>query len=285
MFCYNESMNMKNYIRIMGLPRVFFAHSYGAESYHNVLDRPSDAPTLLEVTYISKGALHFTLADGSTVTARERSVICNPYTRPLYVHAEARHEHQTVCCHLPFHREEAPPGTAGVLPFGVLCLPFIIPPLAENHPVFSLIDEIILAHTMHTKGEISCAGLMLQLLDRIDCHTRAECDTPVYSNHRHVKRAKEYIFAHLREPIRQTDIAAHLGLSSEYLCTIFKKTEGVPVMHFINRIKLEQIRQLMETNGLTLAEASELYGYTDPNYASRLYKKYFGHNITEALRK
>ena len=54
----------------------------------------------------------------------------------------------------------------------------------------------------------------------------------------------------------------------------------MPMMAFINRVKLEQIRTLMENNHLTLARAAEQYGYSDPNYVSRLYSKYFGTPIT-----
>ena len=78
----------------------------------------------------------------------------------------------------------------------------------------------------------------------------------------------------------QRDIAAHLGITPEYLCSIFKKSEGVSIMHFINTVKLTSIRSLMEKDGLTLAQAAHLYGYADPNYVSRLHKQYFHINIT-----
>ncbi len=41
----------------------------------------------------------------------------------------------------------------------------------------------------------------------------------------------------------------------------------------------------METRGLTLAKASAMYGFSDPNYVSKLYKKYFNTTITRKMKK
>jgi len=40
------------------------------------------------------------------------------------------------------------------------------------------------------------------------------------------------------------------------------------------------MQMLMQKENLKLREAVMLYGYNDPNYVSALYKKLFGHNIT-----
>ncbi len=143
-----------------------------------------------------------------------------------------------------------------------------------------LIDEIIRVHTMQKDDKITAAGLFLQLLGRIDRQvTRSGEITP--AQREYIKRAKAYIFEHLHEPILQNEIAAHLGITPEYLCMIFKKAEGISVVPYIGRIKLKQIRQLMTVQSLSLAQASAQLGYVDPNYVSRLYKKYFGMNITK----
>jgi YesN/AraC family two-component response regulator len=37
----------------------------------------------------------------------------------------------------------------------------------------------------------------------------------------------------------------------------------------------------MEKEPVHLYEAAALFGYSDPNYVSRLFKKYYGYNITD----
>ena len=53
------------------------------------------------------------------------------------------------------------------------------------------------------------------------------------------------------------------------------------VMRYVNTLKLENIKTLMDNANLKLYEAAAIYGYSDPNYVSRLYKQLFGYNISE----
>ena len=57
------------------------------------------------------------------------------------------------------------------------------------------------------------------------------------------------------------------------------------MVNFINKIKLEKIRELMEKQNLKLYQAAELLGFSDPNYVSNLYKKYYHINITDSFKK
>lgn len=105
-----------------------------------------------------------------------------------------------------------------------------------------------------------------------------------YGNLRYVERAKEYVFENLYKPVKERETAQFLGISPEYFCAVFKNTDGIPFQKFVNRVKLEKIRSLMEKEKMPLCKAAELLGYSDPNYVSRLYKKYFQRNLTDHLK-
>ena len=53
------------------------------------------------------------------------------------------------------------------------------------------------------------------------------------------------------------------------------------MLKYVNTAKLEAVKALMEKERLRLWEAAALFGFSDPNYVSRLYKRYFGKNITD----
>ncbi|MBQ8322453.1 MAG: helix-turn-helix domain-containing protein [Clostridia bacterium] len=72
-----------------------------------------------------------------------------------------------------------------------------------------------------------------------------------------------------------------MGITSEYLCAVFKKANEVSLIMFINQTKLSKIRSVMKRENRKLYEAAEPYGYSDPNYMSRLFKKYYGKNVTD----
>ena len=117
----------------------------------------------------------------------------------------------------------------------------------------------------------------------IDEIARKTMLTSLPSEEMYVHRAKDFIHKNIRFPLTQTAVAEHLGISSGYLCYVFKKTEGITVMRYVNTAKLDGIKALLDNESIHLYEAVELFGYTDPNYVSRLYKKLFGYNITDKL--
>lgn len=81
-----------------------------------------------------------------------------------------------------------------------------------------------------------------------------------YGNLRYVERAKEYVFENLYKPVKERETAQFLGISPEYFCAVFKNTEGIPFQKFVNRVKLEKIRSLMEKEKMPLCKAAELLG-------------------------
>ncbi len=272
---------MKDYIVFDGVPTIRFAHKFITHKYANTIRAARPGQGKIEVCYTLEGVLTVVCENGETILVPPHCVLCNLHTQDIAVHSDGFHEHHTVCFDMPAPFTEAANEDGGLL------LPFITSFPEGNNKILHYIDEIIRAQTMHTKGKMANVGVFYQILDAIDRHNRenTHVDDLSYTNYKYIKKAKEYIYAHLSESIRQADIAAHLHISSEYLCNIFKSGENIPVMQFINRVKMEQIRNLMENKGLTLSQASALYGYADPNYVSRLYKKYFHNNITDFKRR
>jgi protein-arginine kinase len=73
----------------------------------------------------------------------------------------------------------------------------------------------------------------------------------------YVSRALHYVDHNFAVPtLSVTEIAAHLGITPEYLCAVFKQVEGMPLILFANRAKLQHVRALMEKEGLSLQDAA-----------------------------
>ncbi|MBE6613308.1 MAG: helix-turn-helix transcriptional regulator, partial [Ruminococcaceae bacterium] len=150
-------------------------------------------------------------------------------------------------------------------------------------PIRERIDEIIRRKTIAPEDDITLAGLFLTLLGELADYQKKSISCPQFSPH--VERAKRYISAHLHEPISQKQLALELGITPEYLCAIFKKSEGESLIHYTNRMKLATICAILQNEQIPLSEAAAMYGYADPNYVSRLYKSYFGRTISESIRQ
>lgn len=258
------------YLSVYSLPKIRFAHTYSATDYHNYFKPSSD---IIEITYVSKGHLHYH-AESYDFTATEGDIVVNTYTHALTVDSEGFHEHHTTSFLLKYDVTNEPCKNS---------LPFSLHVLTPSECCRNLIDEIIRNQTIYNDSGLKCSGLFLQLIYELSKNVYKDASN--FGSYLYVKKAKNYIFEHIHEPIKQTDIAQYLGITPEYLCSIFKQCENTTMMSYINRVKLESIASTMSREHLPLYKAAELYGYSDANYVSRLYKKMFQTNITDVILK
>jgi len=253
--------------RLPDLPRILFAHRFASDRYAAALPC---ADGRIEITCIIKGSFSVRQGDVSG-NAAAGDMVCNFFGSPLKIDAPFPHEHHTVCFYSPegfsyLHK-----------------IPLIVRSQRTFQRCRRLIDETIRVHTMYPTDTLRVAGLFFQIAGELMSDNPAEGAAP--SDRLYAERAKNYVYEHIYEMPDQRAAAKSLGITPEYLCAVFRKSEGRSLIRFTNELKLENILELMRSKGVTLAEASAQYGFSDPNYVSRLYKKYFGENITEALKK
>ena len=249
-------------INIKSLPVCRFAHTYAAPSYRHVFAKRSN---LIEITYIKEGKL--TVKQGDVrYYAQKGDVILNTFRDDFVISGDEYHGHHTVGFRLDYEPVEA--------------VPPVIACGSGSSQIYYLIDEIIKLKSLSPDSENKISGLFLQLVGELEDEVERGRSRNT-AEERYVIRAKQYIYDNITLPIKQSEVAEFLGITPEYLCSVFKKNSGETVIKFINRVKLEGIRALMKREGVPLYRAAENYGYSDPNYVSRLYVKYFGKCITE----
>lgn len=252
--------------KINSLPKCRFAHIFGDEKYeHNFIPRKN----LIEITYIKEGALILTRDDG-VLTASSGDILVNFFLEDIRITSESYHCHHTVGFSAEFDSVECR-------------LPIVIVSGHNSTQIYHLIDEIIKFKSLYPDRMQTVSGLFLQLMDELQAeYSSTEHD--IGGEFHYVRKAKQYIYDNIRLPIKQQAIADFLGITPEYLCSVFKRGTGESVIKFVNRMKLDGIRALMERENIPLYRAAEFYGFSDPNYVSRLYSKYYGISITDDSR-
>lgn len=256
-------------IELCSLPKIKFAHIHSAESYANSF-RPR--PSLIEVTYISEGSLTYE-CDGSRFTAGQGDVICNLYRSDAKITSKGYHIHHTVCANAQIKLLQNN--------INGLYLPIHIKSQLGTEKIQHIIDLFIRDRFTYINFSARGSAKFLELLCEIDFVNRKEQSVSLPSEVLYTQLAKEYIHNNIHLPITQRSVAEHLSISPEYLCSIFKKTEGITLIKYANTVKLGAVRNLMKKEKVRLYVAAEQFGFADANYVSRLFKKYFGYNITE----
>ena len=251
------------------MPELYFAHSFEAEQYRNKFPAVNDR---IEVSYISRGSCTL-FVDGVSYELKQGDITCNLFHSPYSVESIDYHCHHTVCAFAQYSFAD--------IPLNGLCLPHVVPHTKYDDQIRKCIDDFVYSPQAYEYSKTKTSGMFLDLLCRIDEAARSYDSLKSQSAINLIQKAKKYIYSNIHIPMTQREIAEHLTISPEYLCSIFRKNEGITVMKYINTVKLRNIKTLMMEKNLKLYEAAAAYGYTDPNYVSALYKKIFGHNITD----
>ena len=260
-----------NSIEILSLPKLRFAHIHQAERYHHHL---APNPHFLEISYIAEGSLTATFDEGK-ITVEKGDISCF-HAVPVTIDTSSFHCHHTFCVDVDWRAVPNP---------NHLLLPPVTKAGHMTSEIEGLIDDFIYNPHLYDEKPERVAWNLFNILHKIDECNRASDNTDYPAGYIMVQRAKKYIHRNIYTPLTQTEVAAHLGITPSYLCNIFKSTEGTTVMKYINQIKLQNIRNLIETRDMKLYEAAAMFGYSDPNYVSSLYHKIFGHTITSKPNK
>ena len=166
-------------------------------------------------------------------------------------------------------------------------LPLVIPPCPGSSEVFALIRSIACAKTTQSERNYfeECADFMAlvhKLVALVQSSGIGSTISP--GNRRYCDRAKAFISENIDQKLTVSDVAAAVGVSKNYLTNVFSSSEGLPLIEFINRRKLSYMIELIRRYHYTLAQAGEHVGFTDANYVSRIFKRYYGMTLTEYKR-
>lgn len=93
-------------------------------------------------------------------------------------------------------------------------------------------------------------------------------------------KARFYIESHLEKELTLEILAEKLFVSPAYLCKVFRKQIGVPVMHFVNERRIRKAKQLI-LDGVPLKEVYLSCGYENYVTFFRVFRKRTGQTPSE----
>lgn len=86
----------------------------------------------------------------------------------------------------------------------------------------------------------------------------------------------EYIQANYNKDISIEDISKRIFLTPNYLSNIFSKNMGENFTKYLVRYRIEKAKELLRTGKYKVYEISEMVGYKNTDYFSRIFKEYSG---------
>ncbi|HUX21188.1 MAG TPA: response regulator [Spirochaetia bacterium] len=92
----------------------------------------------------------------------------------------------------------------------------------------------------------------------------------------HLSKALSIIHEKYSQPIQLSSVAEECKITASYLCRLFSEHIGTSFVEYLTKYRIEQAIVLLRENSLSIKEASNLVGFQDPNYFSRIFRRYVG---------
>lgn len=90
------------------------------------------------------------------------------------------------------------------------------------------------------------------------------------------ENVKSFIKENIETELELEKVANNFGLSVYYFSRTFKEVTGINFSEYVNKCRIDIAKELLSNGELSIKEVCYKVGYNDPNYFSKVFKKYEG---------
>ncbi len=95
-----------------------------------------------------------------------------------------------------------------------------------------------------------------------------------------IRQAKDIIDHQFTQVVNLEDISHTIGISPFYFSRLFREEIGVSFSEYVTKLRMDKALSLL-AQGVSVKECCFSIGYNDPNYFSRIFRKYYEMTPTE----
>lgn len=96
-----------------------------------------------------------------------------------------------------------------------------------------------------------------------------------------VLTAQNYIQEHIYDKLTLNETAASIGVSPNYLSSLFGLYSDLGFSDYVSNAKVQKAREILSHENKKVYEVSQLLGFENSHYFSKVYKKFTGYSPTE----
>lgn len=95
----------------------------------------------------------------------------------------------------------------------------------------------------------------------------------------------DYLEASYNQPLDMANLAEMIGVSPQYLCTLFQNVTGNRPSLYLNQLRINKAKELMLIHpDKTIAQIAAMVGFESPSYFSSVFKRHEQHTPGEFIR-
>ena len=88
-----------------------------------------------------------------------------------------------------------------------------------------------------------------------------------------IMEAKKYVDLHYYQRIVSSEVARHFNLSRSYFSICFGKIVGITFNEYLRNVRIEKAKEYLKKTSKSITEISDMVGYEDEKYFSKVFKK------------
>jgi AraC-like DNA-binding protein len=128
----------------------------------------------------------------------------------------------------------------------------------------------------HTTGALLAAAILTISRNARELRYRTQRIAVGGAALRRAERARALLEAHPESPLRIEAVAQQIGWSADHLCRVFRQIWNTTPSQLQLEVRMQQARQLLRHEALSVAEIGERCGFDDASHFTRVFKAHSG---------
>ena len=156
--------------------------------------------------------------------------------------------------------------------------------VSDNKKIHPLFERFLNTWVAKKEGYYyKCMRIFYEILSELQKSTSNYLPQNKYAL---IEKGVDYIHLHFCDcEISYTEIAKLCGISYSYFKRLFTARFGVPPVQYVTAMKNERAKELLVTERYSVSEISEMCGFKNVYYFSRVFKKQNGISPTDYIRR
>ena len=129
-------------------------------------------------------------------------------------------------------------------------------------------------------GSPETTGQFYLLLNAIRAYTALSEENPVdvipLSHQKVIHEVLVYLDEHYHNPVTLDEIALRAGVTPNYFCRFFKRITGRSLMSYLNELRCQRARDLIEGTELPITTIAFDTGFASASYFNRKFREHWG---------
>lgn len=149
--------------------------------------------------------------------------------------------------------------------------------IGASKTMLSLFEKMEMESNMNQPfSEELCASYILEILSLAGRRNIYSENEAFLKNKSRISTVCRFMYENHARNLSVEDCAKQCNLSPGRFAHLFKETMGKTPIEYINEIRISKAKELLSAYNYSVSEISEMVGFPNQNYFSRIFKKYTG---------